>query len=190
MDWPIKRINDWTTFMGVAGLFHELRPHEFAYAFRGQANEEWDLRPTLLRLLPEGVSVPQALKIERFSLEEFRAQAHLHFPEATLPTSIPKAPLPEWWALMQHHHAPTRLLDWTHSPYVALYYAVEQRLECDGAIYVVRHLERAQDSSRDSRPVMACVMNSLQMPIHPISYYSGLQRRKAIGLSHNKDASA
>ena len=32
----------------------------------------------------------------------------------------------EWLALMQHYGTPTRLLDFTRSPYVACYFALEE----------------------------------------------------------------
>jgi FRG domain-containing protein len=38
---------------------------------------------------------------------------------------------------MQHYGAPTRLLDWTHSPFVAAYFACENHPDKDGAVWAV-----------------------------------------------------
>jgi len=42
----------------------------------------------------------------------------------------------EWLALMQHHGAPTRLLDFTWSPYVAAFFALE-RASDDAAVWAL-----------------------------------------------------
>ena len=36
---------------------------------------------------------------------------------------------------MQHFSCPTRLLDWTRSPWVALYFAVNHHFDKDGAVW-------------------------------------------------------
>ena len=44
----------------------------------------------------------------------------------------------EWYFLMQHSGAPTRLLDWTEGALIALYFAVRNKLdETDAAVWVL-----------------------------------------------------
>ncbi|MBA7497834.1 hypothetical protein ES704_00566 [subsurface metagenome] len=43
----------------------------------------------------------------------------------------------DWLILMQHHGAPTRLLDWTENILIALYFAVKDEPEHDGEIWTL-----------------------------------------------------
>ena len=54
-----------------------------------------------------------------------------------------------WLALMQHHGAPTRLLDFTWSPYVAAFFALERTLG-DGVVWAMNPARI--DSGRAPKP--------------------------------------
>jgi hypothetical protein len=124
--------------------------------FRGQSNETWPLETSLSRSSRNlNLTEDQLSDLESVALKAFRWAAHLHVkPEllAKLRT------IPCWWALMQHHGAPTRLLDWSLSPYVAAYFAVLQ--DRDGAPGVVwafcsSQLREAFKKGNNGKPIRA-----------------------------------
>jgi hypothetical protein len=91
------------------------------WLFRGQGDARWALKTSLERHTPSRLTCSSA---EGTLLEEFRRRAHNYLAPHHVP---PKDASAAWLALMQHFGAPTRLLDATASPYVATYFAAEDR---------------------------------------------------------------
>lgn len=103
-------------------LIKILRSYDTGWSFRGQASAEWTLRPTLERMLDSVDWTPElAEKCENYSLHKFSSKAHHYVDRADLPSTKLG-----WLSLMQHHGIPTRLLDFTESPFIALFFALGQ----------------------------------------------------------------
>ena len=92
------------------------------WLFRGQGNSKWGLQSSLERAALDRFHVePHEMPdVEAGLLRRFKRQIH-HF-VSVVPSDDD---FMEWAALMQHYGAPTRVLDWTYSFFVAVYFALE-----------------------------------------------------------------
>ncbi len=135
-EWPSHKIDSIESLFAFESIATGQLPHEPHFLFRGQSNATWALRPSLLRVLPPNRTREDAIRVEQILLSEFKSRAHLHITQDSIPHGVQTDQTAEWWAVMQHYGAPTRLLDWTYSLYVALYFAVEDHWDCDGTVLV------------------------------------------------------
>jgi FRG domain len=110
----------------IVALERDNANYSGAVWYRGQADCNWRLAPGYLRL---GNPPSESTLLKRFKQSA-----------AMLLDRDPKDSF-DWLFLMQHYGLPTRLLDWSESPLVALYFAVanhDKHLDKDAALWCLR----------------------------------------------------
>ena len=103
----VKNVSDLLRFLEGGGGDHYLT------IFRGH-RRDWPLLPKVARGILMGGTEEE---VEELILDAFRREAVPHL-------AAPPEDVWEWLAIGQHHGLPTRLLDWTKNPLVALWFAV------------------------------------------------------------------
>jgi hypothetical protein len=121
---------NWTELQEV--LFHDAYNSKIdrirsPYIYRGLSNFDYPLQTSLNRLGGD------FKMLEFHLLRNFKKYSHQ--PDVINNTDW------DWLALAQHHGLPTRLLDWTYSPYVALHFVTSEleKFDKDGIIWALKY---------------------------------------------------
>ena len=129
-------------------------PVSSKFLYRGMAHKDWPLQPGIFREIGEqyegweaGTRKYLTFSTEQRILQHFKQEAAAHAPENPMGDEL-------WWVeLAQHYGVPTRLLDWSENPLVALYFACEDNSQQeDSVVWMLnrlnynRHIIRQDES--------------------------------------------
>ncbi|HUQ22101.1 MAG TPA: FRG domain-containing protein [Gaiellaceae bacterium] len=123
--------------------WHEkLRRFRSDRVFRGQQDAARDLRTSLARIGGDYAD------LERHLLRNFRKYAH---------RDTRNENFWDWLAVAKHHGLPTRVLDWTHSPFVALHFATAtpELFGVDGVVWTLDYVRAAEHLPEQLRTLLA-----------------------------------
>jgi hypothetical protein len=140
------------------------------WLFRGQTDSEWTLKPSFTRIATKReLDRTQALQLEREAVNKFSISGSKLLPlEYTIDLTLSRFKSQDgagldfmgWFVVMQHYGAPTRTLDWSCSPWAALYFACCERHELNGALWVadfakvMKYAETVLPNMKDFVPAM------------------------------------
>lgn len=114
---PSSRVKSWQQFISLVND-GKLNEKGDEVLFRGQRNGSWALTPSIARLSTNGTYSTQTAGAQ---LESFKYSIRGRTKEP-----VSRLSEEDVWALGQHYGLWTPLLDWSHSPFVAMFFAMSE----------------------------------------------------------------
>jgi len=136
-----KEINSITNVLSIVDELQKEWGAELWW--RGQSSKEYPLIPSVYRV-NRGIRDEQNLSL-RF--RQYALTRHEKCPANDDYCS--------WLFLAQHYGLPTRLLDWSESPLVSLFFAVEKNNEEDGNLFILNPREMNRIINNDTALVLS-----------------------------------
>lgn len=116
---PVTRLESWREFADLLECSFFNQP-DTQFVFRGHRRADWALMPTLARIPVNNIITSD---LANMHLESFKLAVRGRLRDVAL---VEPGQEDELWSVGQHHGLMTPLLDWTYSPYVALFFAFQK----------------------------------------------------------------
>lgn len=152
----------------------ELGRFRSRYAFRGLSDAEYPLETTLIRLRGKYA------ELEHHLMRNFKKYAHRNV--------VARDSIWHWLSVAQHFGLPTRLLDWTYSPFFAMHFATSSlgNFDKDGVIWAVNYVK-----AHELLPVMlkgileeeganVFTVEMLSESVQSLSEFAGLAQKEVL----------
>ena len=127
MSIKVKKIYGWAAFLSA------LEHMQYRWIFRGNtSHKDSQIRSSLQRFFEREEIKPKQNRdeIETELIREFKRAYHQY--ATHIPDDEAKI---HWLSLMQHYGAPTRLVDFTYSPYIAAFFTLEDTRDKHYSVY-------------------------------------------------------
>mgnify|MGYP004648229223 CR=1 FL=1 len=157
-------------------------PAADTFLFRGLPNSSYSLLPTILRSYKYGFK-DHIVENELYTAWANELEILKSFIcEASAYLKIPATNYCQWLEYAQHYGVPTRLLDWTSNPLVALFFACRSNHAADAKVWILhqnnyRNFLRANISAPEGKTISQIIGNllantsSIKFPFIYTPYY-------------------
>jgi hypothetical protein len=133
----------------MEAIWRKPRQDRLRRIFRGQAGD-WPLLPRLFRPQTQPRTIRELRMLEKILLFEFEKRCPYLLP------SVPKH-LYDKMSLAQHYGLPTRLLDWSSNPLMALFFALDEANRPSPTVYIY---DGSEENPNDPRRYVRTILDS------------------------------
>ena len=109
------------------------------FSYRGISNNSYSLLPGILRETVRNGN-GKSEEVEFYYEDEYEILSHFIKEASSYITNINRDDYLSWLEYAQHFGCPTRLLDFTSNPLVALYFCCKDKSKTDGSVWIINEI--------------------------------------------------